>query len=163
MDFKIKSISVIIPVFNSAETITSLHSRITSVLTKMEVDYEILFINDASGDNSSEVMRNIADNDSMVKCIDLNKNYGQDNATLCGIRKANYDLIVTLDDDLQNPPEEIPKLLEKLEQGSDVVYGYPKIEEHGVFRNLASALTKIALKKCCTFLLTGHDLPATDC
>ena len=146
MDFKIKSISVIIPVFNSAETITSLHSRITSVLTKMEVDYEILFINDASGDNSSEVMRNIADNDSMVKCIDLNKNYGQDNATLCGIRKANYDLIVTLDDDLQNPPEEIPKLLEKLEQGSDVVYGYPKIEEHGVFRNLASALTKIALK-----------------
>ena len=156
MDSRIKSISVIIPVYNSADTIVPLHRRIVSVLTELVVDYEIIFINDASMDKSLDIIYSLSINDENVKCIDFNKNYGQHNALLCGIRQANYDLIVTLDDDLQNPPEEIPKLLEKLDQGNDVVYGYPKIEQHGFFRNVASMFTKMALKTTMGISIARH-------
>ena len=156
MDANIKSISVIIHVYNSADTIVSLHRRIVSVLTELVVDYEIIFINDASMDKSLDIIYSLSINDENVKCIDLNKNYGQHNALLCGIRQANYDLIVTLDDDLQNPPEEIPKLLEKLDQGSDVVYGYPKIDQHRLFRNIASMFTKMALKTTMGISIARH-------
>ena len=156
MGTKIKSISVIIPVYNSADTIVSLHRRIVSVLTGLVVDYEIIFINDASMDKSLDIICSLSKNDENVKCIDFNKNYGQHNALLCGIRQANYDLIVTLDDDLQNPPEEIPYLLEKLDQGYDVVYGYPKNEQHGLFRNIASIFTKIALKTTMGISIARH-------
>ena len=73
------------------------------------------------------------------------RNYGQHNALLCGIRAAKYEVIVTMDDDLQHPPEEIPRLLEQLEQGFDVVYGAPKEERHGFMRALASRITRLAL------------------
>jgi len=73
------------------------------------------------------------------------RNYGQHNALLCGIRAAQYDVIVTMDDDLQHPPEEIPRLLEQLEQRFDVVYGTPKAEQHGFLRGLASRITRLAL------------------
>jgi undecaprenyl-phosphate 4-deoxy-4-formamido-L-arabinose transferase len=120
------------------------------------VDYEIIFINDSSGDDSSDIIYRLAENDSNVVCFDLAKNYGQHNALLCGIRQAKYDFIVTLDDDLQNPPEEIPKLLEKLDQGYDVVYGYPKNEQHGLFRNIASLFTKMALKTTMGISIARH-------
>ena len=80
----------------------------------------------------------------------------QHNALLCGIRQAKYEVIVTLDDDLQNPPEEIPNLLEKLDQGYDVVYGYPKNEQHELFRNIASVFTKIALKTTMGISMARH-------
>jgi len=73
------------------------------------------------------------------------RNYGQHNALLCGIRAAQCDVIVTMDDDLQHPPEEIPRLLEQLEQGFDVVYGTPKAKQHGFLRVLASRITRLAL------------------
>ena len=156
MGTKIKSISVIIPVYNSADTIVSLHRRIVSVLTGLVVDYEIIFINDASMDKSLDIIYSLSKNDENVKCIDFNKNYGQHSALLCGIRQAKYEFIVTLDDDLQNPPEEIPKLLEKLDQGYDVVYGYPKNEQHGLFRNIASIFTKMALKTTMGVSIARH-------
>ena len=121
MGTKIKSISVIIPVYNSADTIVSLHRRIVSVLTGLVVDYEIIFINDASMDKSLGIINSLSKKDENIKCINLNKNFDQHNALLCGIRQAEYDLIVTMDDDLQNPPEKIPKLLEKIDGGYDVV------------------------------------------
>ena len=80
-----------------------------------------------------------------VRGLNLMRNYGQHNALLCGIRAAKYDVIVTIDDDLQHPPEEIPRLLEQLEQGFDVVYGAPKEERHGFMRALASRITRLAL------------------
>ncbi|HRF96977.1 MAG TPA: glycosyltransferase, partial [Aggregatilineales bacterium] len=73
-------------------------------------------------------------------------NYGQHSALLCGIRAATKELVVTIDDDLQNPPEEIPRLLEELNKGFDVVYGTPQKMQHGLFRNMASRITKIALQ-----------------
>jgi undecaprenyl-phosphate 4-deoxy-4-formamido-L-arabinose transferase len=76
------------------------------------------------------------------------RNYGQHNALLCGIRSARYDLTVTLDDDLQQPPEEIPRLVEMLERnGADVVYGAPATEHHDAFRNVASRLMKLVMKR----------------
>jgi undecaprenyl-phosphate 4-deoxy-4-formamido-L-arabinose transferase len=77
----------------------------------------------------------------------MSRNYGQHNAVLCGVREARGDLIVTMDDDLQHPPEELPKLLEKLGEGYDVVYGPPIQEQHGLLRDMASRITKVVLKK----------------
>jgi len=74
------------------------------------------------------------------------RNYGQHNALLCGVRAARFPIIVTMDDDLQHPPAEIPKLLEKLNQGFDVVYGTPQKEQHGLWRDMASVVTKMALQ-----------------
>ena len=150
------SISAVIPVFNSADTLEELYLRLTKSLIVHFSDYEIIFINDSSGDNSSDIIYRLAENDSHVVCFDLAKNYGQHNALLCGIRQAKYEVIVTLDDDLQNPPEEIPNLLEKLDQGYDVVYGYPKNEQHELFRNIASVFTKIALKTTMGISMARH-------
>ena len=150
------SISAVIPVFNSADTLEELYLRLTKSLIVHSSDYEIIFINDSSGDNSSDIIYRLAENDSNVVCFDLAKNYGQHNALLCGIRQAKYEVIITLDDDLQNPPEEIPNLLEKLDQGYDVVYGYPKNEQHELFRNIASVFTKIALKTTMGISMARH-------
>ena len=150
------SISAVIPVFNSEDTLEELYLRLTKSLIVHSSDYEIIFINDSSGDNSSDIIYRLAKNDSNVVCFDLAKNYGQHNALLCGIRQAKYEVIVTLDDDLQNPPEEIPYLLEKLDQGYDVVYGYPKNEQHELFRNIASVFTKIALKTTMGISIARH-------
>src|SRR5262249_41396236 len=81
-----------------------------------------------------------------VRGLDLSRNFGQHNALLCGIRAARHEIIVTLDDDLQNPPEEIPHLLHKLAEGHDVVYGTPQRQQHGWWRDHASVLTKLALR-----------------
>ena len=74
------------------------------------------------------------------------RNYGQHNALLCGVRAARFDTVVTIDDDLQHPPEEIPKLLSKLSEGYDVVYGMPIKQKHSLWRNLASYFTRLALQ-----------------
>ena len=116
-----ENLSVIVPVFNSENTLDDLYHRLNNVLINITNNFEIIFINDASMDKSLDIIYSLSKNDENVKCIDSNKNYGQHNALLCGIRQANCDLIVTLDDDLQNPPEEIPKLLEKIDGGYDVV------------------------------------------
>jgi len=81
-----------------------------------------------------------------MRGINLMRNYGQHNALLCGIRAARFETIVTMDDDLQHPPEEIQKLLTKLDEGFDVVYGYPEEQQHGLLRDLASEMTKLALR-----------------
>jgi glycosyltransferase involved in cell wall biosynthesis len=78
--------------------------------------------------------------------LNLMRNYGQHNALLCGIRAAKYDLVVTMDDDLQHPPEELSRLLARLEEGFDVVYGAPKAEQNGLMRALASRITRLALR-----------------
>tara|TARA_B100001996_G_scaffold245057_1_gene189763 strand:- start:831 stop:1775 length:945 start_codon:yes stop_codon:yes gene_type:complete len=141
-----KGISIIVPVFNSEKSIKELNKRIITVLNNEDLDYEIIYINDASEDSSYKIIKSISIDNENIKGIDLNKNFGQHNALLCGIRNAKYDIVITLDDDLQNPPEEIPKLLKKIDEGYDVVYGYPKEEKHSYLRNWASIFTKFALK-----------------
>ena len=141
------SLSVIIPVYNSEATLRHLHSRLTAVLEGITPVHEILFVDDGGPDNSWNVIEELAQSDTHVTGIKMSRNFGQHNALLCGIRHAANDIIITLDDDLQNPPEEIPKLLERLDEGFDVVYGTPVAEKHGIVRNLLSQVTKIVLQK----------------
>ena len=107
---------------------------------------EVVLVNDGSRDRSGEVIEQLAARYPWVHGIWLMRNYGQHNALLAGIRAARYDTIVTMDDDLQNPPEEIPRLLQKLEEGYDVAYGTPQSPQHGFLRNIASRITKIVLQ-----------------
>ena len=139
-------ISVIVPVYRSAATLPELHRRLAAVLSSQQTEYEILLIEDGGGDNSWEVTRNLIDGDPRVRGARMSRNYGQHSALLCGIRMARYDTVVTLDDDLQNPPEEIPKLTAALARGYDVVYGTPEHQQHGFLRNTASRITKLALQ-----------------
>jgi undecaprenyl-phosphate 4-deoxy-4-formamido-L-arabinose transferase len=136
-------VSVVIPVYNSEETLGPLLERLSSVLASAE--HEVVLVDDGSHDASWKTIEALAATHASVRGVRLMRNYGQHNALLCGIRSATRDVIVTMDDDLQHPPEEVPKLLEALE-GHDVVYGTPEIEQHGALRNLASRLTKLALK-----------------
>lgn len=140
------SISVVVPVYRAALSLTELQRRITTTLEGIGCEFEIVFVEDAGGDNSWEVIQDLVAIDNRSRGIQLSRNYGQHNALLCGIRAARNDVIVTLDDDLQNPPEQIPKLLARLSDGFDVVYGAPDREQHGFWRNQASRLTKLALQ-----------------
>jgi undecaprenyl-phosphate 4-deoxy-4-formamido-L-arabinose transferase len=139
-------LSLAVPVYRSEAILPELVKRLESVLSRIASNYELVLVNDCSPDRSWEVICQLADRHPWIHPINLMRNYGQHNALLCGIRAAQYDVIVTLDDDLQHPPEEIPKLLTKLGQGFDVVYGTPEHEEHGVLRDLASLATKMALQ-----------------
>ena len=112
----------------------------------LETDFQLVLVEDCGGDLSWNIIEELANNDGRVQGIQLARNYGQHNALLCGINAAQGEIIITLDDDLQNPPEEIPKLLDKLDEGYDVVYGTPETEAHGFLRDQASRLTKIALQ-----------------
>ncbi len=139
-------LSVVVPVYRSEAILPELVKRLKSVLSGVTSDYELVLVNDCSPDLSWDVICQLADRNPWIHPINLMRNYGQHNALLCGIRASQYDVIVTMDDDLQHPPEEIPKLLAKLAQGFDVVYGTPEREEHGVLRDLASLATKMALQ-----------------
>jgi glycosyltransferase involved in cell wall biosynthesis len=140
------SVSVVIPVYRSQATLIDLVNRLMPVLSEVATHYEIIMVNDGSPDNSWDVILNLAHEHDCVHGINLMRNYGQHNALLSGIRAATYETIVTLDDDLQHPPEEIHVLLDKLAEGYDVVYGTPKQEHHGIWRDLASQITKLALQ-----------------
>jgi undecaprenyl-phosphate 4-deoxy-4-formamido-L-arabinose transferase len=140
------TLSVVVPVYNSQGTLRELVRRIEQHLTHLSSEFEVIMVNDGSHDSSWEMICQLAQEYSWVRGINLMRNYGQHNALLCGIRQAGYDVIVTMDDDLQNPPQEIPKLLQKLAEGYDVVYGTPQEEQHGFWRNLASQVTKLALQ-----------------
>src|SRR5262245_20682780 len=130
-------ISVIVPVYNSEKSLPLLAERLQPVLAPYAPRMELLMVNDGSRDGSWQVVQDLAARHRWIRGINLMRNYGQHNALLCGIRSARYEVIVTMDDDLQNPPEEIPKLLNKLAEGYDVVYGTPNVEQHGLWRDLA--------------------------
>lgn len=143
---KHNGISVVVPVYNSESSLQILVERLRDTLQTESDKYEVLLVNDGSGDNSWDVVEVLAKSFEFVKGINLMRNYGQHNALLAGIRIAQYDTIVTIDDDLQHPPEEIPKLLEKLTDEYDVVYGTPESRQHSLRRNVASHITRVGLR-----------------
>jgi glycosyltransferase involved in cell wall biosynthesis len=141
------SLSVVVPVYNSEASLKPLVARLGPVLSAIAHEYELVLVNDGSRDTSWQVVLELARERSWIRGIDMSRNYGQHNAILCGIRAARHAVIVTMDDDLQHPPEEIEKLLAALARGFDVVYGTPHKERHGLARDLASQMTKWALQK----------------
>jgi len=140
-----RTLTVVIAVYNSEPSLPELSRRLSEVLPRVATRYEIILVNDGSRDRSWEIISELASQSPVVRGLNLMRNYGQHNALLCGIRAATYDVIVTMDDDLQHPPEEIPRLLARLDEGFDVVYAAPKAEQHGALRALASRITRLAL------------------
>ncbi len=141
-----RGLSVVIPVYNSAGSLPLLVPRLEPMLRASAPEFEVILVNDGSRDGSWDEILKLVKAHPFVRGIDLSRNYGQHNALLCGLRAASFDVTVTMDDDLQHPPEEVPKLLELLKPDVDVVYGRPEAEQHGLFRDLASQITKITLQ-----------------
>jgi glycosyltransferase involved in cell wall biosynthesis len=139
-------VSAVVPVYNSEGSLAILAERLSRVLEPNYQLGELILVNDGSRDRSWEVIESLAAQYSWIRGFNLMRNYGQHNALLCGIRVAQHEVIVTLDDDLQTPPEEVPGMIARLEQGYDVVYGTPRQEAHGFLRNMASRITKLALQ-----------------
>ena len=139
------NISVVVPVYKSADTLPLLVDELGKVLPNVAGEFELVLVNDGSPDQSWAAITRLAQDYSWVRGIDLMRNSGQHNATLCGIRGAKYEVIVIMDDDLQNPPSEIPKLVEKLGQGYDVVYGVAKKRQQVWWKRLASVIVKRAI------------------
>lgn len=140
------TVSVVIPVYRSEAMLCELHRRLVAALEPVVPSFEIVFVEDCGGDNSWKVIEELSRQDPRIRGLQLARNFGQHGALLCGIRAARGELLVTIDDDLQNPPEEIPRLLSKLDDGFDVVYGSPQAETHGFLRDQASRITKLALQ-----------------
>lgn len=139
------SISVVVPVYNGEHTIRPLVERLAAALPPLAERFEVILVNDDSPDQSWSVINTLHEEYPFVRGIHLMRNYGQHNATLCGVRAAAYPIIITMDDDLQHPPEEIHKLIRKLAEGFDVVYGYPNKLPHSFVRNFFSRATKRTL------------------
>ncbi len=119
-------ISVVIPAYNERENVEPLYRKLKEVLDSLGDEYEILFVDDGSTDGTFEVLRSIAERDRRVKVIKFKRNYGQTAAMYAGFDHAKGDVIITMDADLQNDPEDIPKLLEKIKEGYDIVSGWRK-------------------------------------
>jgi glycosyltransferase involved in cell wall biosynthesis len=136
------NISIVIPVYNGSETIPLLVVRLETILLQLAQSFEVIFVNDGSPDKSWETIIDLAEKYPWVRGINLMRNYGQHNALLAGIREAHFEVIVTMDDDLQHPPEELQKMLAELQKGYDVVYGVPEEQKHSFFRGLSSRFTK---------------------
>lgn len=140
------ALSVVIPILNEADTLKSLHHRLSQTLLEIGRSYEIIYVDDGSTDGTEGILKHLHQQDPTVRVIRFNRNYGQHAAVLAGFERAQGEVIVTLDGDLQNPPEEIPKLLAKLGEGYDVVYGAADAPGFGLWRNLATKVTKFALR-----------------
>lgn len=141
-------VSVVVPVFNSAATLPELHERLSSTFTQLGKRWEVIYVFDGGAEDSWTALKQLKRSDpDHVTAIRLARNFGQHNATLCGIGFAAGDWIVTLDDDLQIPPEEIKSLLDsQAETGSDLTYGIFRKKKHSWFRNLGSKLFKKAFR-----------------
>lgn len=140
------SVSIIIPVYNAALSLETLYGQLISAMEDITKDFEVIMVEDHGSDDSWGIIKKLVKRDSRMHGIRMSRNYGQHNALLCGIRAAHNDIVVTMDDDLQNPVSEIRVLLDKLAEGYDVVYGAPQNEQHGMLRDLASRMTKAALQ-----------------
>ena len=139
--------SVVVPVYGGEQLIPPLIERLSHALPAFAESYEVILVDDGSPDESWTVIERLAEKYAWVRGIHLMRNYGQHNATLCGLREAGYDITVTMDQDLQHPPEEIPVLLAKLVQGFDVVYGAPRMLPQGLVRNFLTAGIKKLLAR----------------
>lgn len=139
-------LSIVVPVYNSETILPLLVERVAKVLAPENGHIEMILVDDGSRDQSWAAIERLVRAQHWIRGLRLARNCGQHNALLCGIRAARFDVIVTIDDDLQNPPEEIPVLLRKLNEGFDVVYGTAITGGHGFLRNTASQLTKISLQ-----------------
>jgi glycosyltransferase involved in cell wall biosynthesis len=138
---------VVVPVFNAEHSLREVVEQVAAATGAVARSIEIILVNDGSRDQSWAVIEDLARSGPNVVGLDLTRNYGQHNALLAGLRRASGEVIVTLDDDLQHPPAQIPKLLSKLDEGYDVVYGTPLESHQGVGRTVGSWSVRLALQQ----------------
>jgi len=142
------SISVVIPVYNSEESLPTLIERLFLVLQKMDRDCEVILVDDRSRDNSWQVIKELKVRyPSFIKMVRLLVNSGQHNAILCGLYLAKGGIVITMDDDLQNPPEEIPKLVAAIDSGYDLAIGAYEEKKHNGFRNAGGRFIDWTIRK----------------
>ena len=135
--------SVVVPVFNSRESLEELYDRLNKVFTDdIGADFEVIFVDDSSKDGSYDVILKLRESHDNIKSIQFARNFGQHKATICGLRRASGDYVITMDDDLQHPPEEITKLWDYLKShdDADVVIATFAEKKHNLIRNLGSKL-----------------------
>lgn len=140
------TVSVVIPVFRSEASIGPLFEQLAELLPKISEEFEVIFVEDGGGDRSWNIVMELASERAWVRGFRFMRNFGQHSALLCGIRAAKYDIVVTMDDDLQHPTERILDLIELVDSGHDVAYGTPVRQRHGILRNIASLMTKWVLQ-----------------
>lgn len=133
-------LSIVIPVYNSENVVQETVARTIEAMRSSGYDLEIVLVNDGSPDGSWEVVKAIAENAPEVTAIDLLRNHGQHTAVLCGMAHSTGDYIVTMDDDLQNPPAEISKLVQRIEEGYDLVFARFEKKQHAGYRRLGTRL-----------------------
>ena len=133
-----EAVSIVIPVYNEAANLPLLWARLRPILGDPMREWEIVFIDDGSTDDSLEILREYSHQDPRVRVVELARNFGQHSALLAGFRNSCGDVVVTLDADLQNPPEEIPRLLEAIAEGNDVVGGWREARQDRSYRRVAS-------------------------
>lgn len=151
---EIKKISVVVPIFNEGEVIGELWKRLIPVIKSISKEYEIIFVDDGSSDSSWSIIKDISKRDKGVKGISLSRNFGHHIAITAGIDRADGDAVILMDGDLQDPPEEIPKLLEKYMEGYDLVYGIRIERKDNYYRKISSKIFWKTIKN-----LTGFDIP----
>ena len=138
-----KTVSFVIPCYRSAKTVGAVTREIGETMAAMpQYDYEIVLVNDCSPDDTWEAIRQLAANDKHIAAVDLAKNFGQHAALMCGMRHSRGDFVVCLDDDGQTPADEVGKLLEKLEEGYDVVYASYEDKRESGFRKFGSGVNR---------------------
>lgn len=142
----VTSLSVVVPVYGSAPILADLVARLEPVLERFGDNRELIFVCDDSPDNAWDVIGELRQKYPWIRAFRMMRNFGQHSALLCGIRHAKFDYVCTMDDDLQHPPEVLPELLAALGPKADVVYGPPEREQHGLFRDMASRITKMVLQ-----------------
>jgi glycosyltransferase involved in cell wall biosynthesis len=145
--------TVVVPCYRCSATIATLIERLSRTFDKLKRTVEFVLVDDYSPDNTADVIKDLRKKDKRIQLIRHFRNYGQHAAILTGIRYAKGDWIVTIDDDLQNPPEELGKMI-AVSDNADVVVGYPEIKKHGVLRNLAS---RIIVKTVAYVFRQGKD------
>lgn len=131
-------ISVVVPVFNEEENVELLHAQLLESLEKLGIAFEILYVDDGSRDRSFELLARIAEADTRVKVIRFRRNFGQTAAMSAGMEAARGEIIIPMDADLQNDPKDIPRLLEKMDEGFDVVSGWRKKRQDHIWRKIPS-------------------------
>jgi len=133
-------VSTVVPVFNEEESLPELHRRLVAALEGAGMEFEAIYVDDGSRDRSMEVLNRLADADPRVVVVEFNRNYGQHAAVFAGLAQTRGDIVVTLDADLQNPPEEVPKLVAKMEEGYDLVGSVRNNRQDPLFRRIASRI-----------------------
>jgi glycosyltransferase involved in cell wall biosynthesis len=134
MSDRVRSVSIVVPIHNEVESLPHLYEALTDVLPLMGRDFEMIFVDDGSRDGSARVLRELAQADGRVKVIELRSNFGQSAAMMAGIQAAGGDVVVTMDGDLQNEPADIPPMVERIEEGYDLVHGWRRDRRDALLR-----------------------------